>query len=157
MKDPTRLFRRRLNILDRSCSGSWSFPEQLLRSRSGPAPATSPQLHLAEVAAVFPLIDPASRQSPVFLGVCSPAECRRAHSTLNGPRRPALEPVRLFGLNALFGVCWDANTWIDAAGAACDPLAPLNAPPPHCAVASCGGPPKAASRRPAILESCGAA
>ena len=91
------------------------FPERLLRGRSGPAPATPTQLHFAEVAAVFPLIDPASKQGSVFLEVCSPAGRRRAHSALNGPRRPAWEPVRLFGLNALFGVCWDANTWIDAA------------------------------------------
>ena len=87
----------------------------MLRCRFSPARTTPTQLHFAEVAAVFPLIEPATRQSPVFLGVCSPAERRRADSALNGPRRPAWGPVRLFGLNALFGVCWDANTWIDAA------------------------------------------
>ncbi len=127
----------------------------MLRCRSGPARTTPTQLHFAEVAAVFPLIAFAQEQSPVFLGVCSPAGRRRAHSALNGPRRPAWEPVRLFGLNALFGVCWDANTWIDAAGAACDPLAPLDAPP-HTALSLRAGPPEAASRRPAIIESCGA-
>ena len=87
----------------------------MLRGRSGPARNTRLQLHFAEVAAVFPLIDPASRQSRVFLGVCSPAGRRREDSALHGPRRPAWEPVQLFGLNALFGVCLDANTWIDAA------------------------------------------